>query len=74
MEDLVTDGNGNIPALNINTSDCRVINKVHKNQEKVIWRESTTEMDNHADTHCFGANFLPISFTLEDCNVSPFIS
>ena len=30
-------------------------------------------MDNHADTHCFGANFRPISFTLEECTVSPFI-
>ena len=30
-------------------------------------------MDNHADTHCFGANFRPISFTSEECNVSPFI-
>ena len=30
-------------------------------------------MENHADTHCFGANFRPISFTLEECTVSPLI-
>ena len=36
-------------------------------------RASATEMDNNADTHCFGANFRPISFTLEDSTVSPFI-
>ena len=27
-------------------------------------------MENYADTHCFGANFIPISFTSEDCTVS----
>ena len=31
-----------------------------ENQDKVIWRALATEMDNHADTHFFGANFLPI--------------
>ena len=30
-------------------------------------------MENHADTHCFGANFFPISFTLEEFTVSPFL-
>ena len=49
--------------FNINTSDRQVINKLHKNQDKVIRRSSATEMDNRADTHCFGDNFQPISFT-----------
>lgn len=31
-------------------------------------------MDNHADTTCFGANFTPIYFTGQTCNVSPFSS
>ena len=30
-------------------------------------------MDNHADNHCFGVKFRPISFTLEDFTVSPFL-
>ena len=30
-------------------------------------------MENHADTRCFGANFRPISFTLEECTVSLFL-
>ena len=34
---------------------------------------SATEMDNHADTNFFGANFRPISFTLEECAVYIFL-
>ena len=60
MEDLVPDVNGKRTVLKINTSNLWIINKLHTNQDKVIWRESATEMDKHADTHCFGANFQPI--------------
>ena len=60
--------------FNINTSDCRLIDKLHKNQDKFIWRASYTETENHSDTRCFGSNFRPISFTLEELNVSPFLS
>jgi hypothetical protein len=31
-----------------------------------------SEIDNHADTTCFGSNFTPIHFTGEHCEVSPF--
>jgi hypothetical protein len=31
-----------------------------------------SEIDNHADTTCFGSNFTAISFTGEHCEVSPF--
>ena len=34
---------------------------------------STTEIDNHADTCCFGANFTPLYFTGHVCQVQPFI-
>ena len=61
----------NRPVFNINASDRQVVNKLHKNQDKFIWRASSTEKDNHADTHCFGANFYLTSFTLEECTVSP---
>jgi hypothetical protein len=30
------------------------------------------EIDNHADTCCFGANFTPLYFTGQVCDVSPF--
>ena len=36
-------------------------------------RASANKMDNHVDNHCFGENFQPISFTSEDCTVSPFL-
>ena len=32
-----------------------------------------TEIDNHADTICFGKNFRPIHFTSQVCSVSPFL-
>ena len=60
--------------FNINTGDRQIINKVHKNQDKVILKVLATEMYNHADTHCFGANFKIISLTLEECTVSQFIT
>ena len=31
------------------------------------------EIDNHADTHCFGRNFLPFSWSGLLCSVSPFL-
>jgi hypothetical protein len=31
-----------------------------------------SEIDNHADTTCFGLNFTAISFMGEQCDVSPF--
>ena len=34
---------------------------------------STSEIDNHADTCCFGANFTPIYFTGHACHVQPFM-
>ncbi len=32
------------------------------------------EIDSHADTHCFGSNFIPLYFTQQECTVSPFLS
>jgi len=32
------------------------------------------ELDNHADTPCYGKNFRVISFTSEVCSVSPYLS
>ena len=33
-----------------------------------------TKIDNHADTHCFGNNFRPLSWSDLMCSVSPFLS
>jgi hypothetical protein len=30
------------------------------------------QIDNHTDTCCFGANFTPLYFTGQVCDVSPF--
>ena len=73
MEDLVYDVNAKRNLLNINKSNRQTINKLHKNQYSYIWRVSATEIDNHDDTHFFGANFRPISFTLDECTVSSFL-
>jgi hypothetical protein len=34
--------------------------------------QARSEIDNHADTCCFGANFTPLYFTDQVCDVSPF--
>ena len=65
-----TNGTGKRAVININTRYNWVINIVHMNQEKVIWKPSYTDMDNHAETICFGTNCCPIPFTSEECNVS----
>ena len=59
--------------FNMNTQYRWVINKVQKNQYKFVWEAAATEVDNYDDTHCFGSNFLPISFTSEDWTVYPFL-
>ena len=33
-----------------------------------------TDIDNHADTHCFGKNFRPLNWSDLMCSVSPFLS
>ena len=44
--------------FDMNTRNHQIINKVHKNQDTFIWRESATEMENHADTHFGGGRIL----------------
>jgi hypothetical protein len=34
--------------------------------------KARSEIDNHADTTCFGAKFTAVQFTGEHCEVSPF--
>ena len=53
LEELFPEENLKRAVFNINTGDRQIINKICKNKDKVIWRSSATEMDNHADTHCF---------------------
>ena len=52
LPDLVpdTDETEKIMDFKINTRDHRVINKLHRNQDKVLCKSSSIEMENHADT------------------------
>ena len=56
LADLVPEENLKRAVFNINIGDRRINIKLHKNQDNVTWRESATEMEYHADTHCFGEN------------------
>jgi len=48
--------------------------KRHKARADRFLDPLPSEIDNHADTTCFGKNFRVISFTSEVCNVSPYLS
>ena len=53
----------------------------HITSARQTWLESDnifkdalkTKIDNHADTHCFGNNFRPFSWSDLMCSVSPFL-
>ena len=60
----------------ISTSDRRYVGRVKRSRPDTIdysMDPADTEIDNHADTHCFGKNFKPLHFTSEVCTVSPFL-
>ena len=57
LPDLVSDGNINYTVFNISKSNRRIINKVHTNHNRVIWRAPSNEIENYSDTHCFGKTF-----------------
>ena len=42
-------------------------------EDKLNFNWTPTESDNHADTHCFGANFRPIHWSDLQCTVNPFV-
>ncbi len=60
----------------ISTSHRRIIRQVkrRKNNEDRFCDPLPCEIDNHADTTCFGKNFRVISFTSEVCSLSPYLS
>ena len=43
------------------------------NQGEIYHNACSTEVDSHADTHCFGRNFRPIFWTGHECSVAPFL-
>ena len=57
----------------INSSIRRYVGSVNQGLSTTPDFVSTTEIDNHADTCCFGANFTPLYFTGQVCQVQPFI-
>ncbi len=59
----------------ISTSNRRFIRQVKriKNEQDHFSDPLPCEIDNHADTTCFGKNFRVVSFTSEVCSVSPYL-
>ena len=59
---------------NIQTGERRIISRVkrHRTSNDLHIDPLPTEIDNHADTICFGKNFRPVYFTSQVCSVSPF--
>lgn len=60
---------------NIRSGERRFISRVkrHRANDDMYLEPLPTEIDNHADTICFGRNFRPIYFTSQVCTVSPFL-
>ena len=61
---------GKLFIYKITTSNRRLIKQVKRHFVDPL----PSEIDNHADTTCFGKNFRVISFTSEVCSVSPYLS
>ena len=59
------------------TGSRRQIENVKRNggEDKEIYPNACpTDVDSHADTHCFGRNFRPIHWSGQECSVAPFLS
>ena len=67
---------GKVYIRKILTSNRRFIRQVkrQKDHEDRFCDPLPCEIDNHADTTCFGKNFRVISFTSEVCSVSLYLS
>ena len=67
---------GKVYIYKISTSNRRFIRQVKKLKtgEDRFTDPLPCEIDNHADTTCFGKNFRAIYFTSEICSVSPYLS
>ena len=67
---------GKLYIYKISTSNRRFIRQVKrlKNGADRFIDPLPCEIDNHADTTCFGKNFRAISFTSQVCTVSPYLS
>ena len=60
----------------IKTGERRNIGKVNRKREEdeIYYGPGASEIDSHADTHCFGRNFRPLSWTGQECSVAPFLA
>ena len=43
-------------------------------EDEIYLHPCPTEIDSHADTHCFGRNFRPMHWTGQECSVAPFLA
>ncbi len=62
--------------LRIATGERRHVGNVGRREQSdsIYYQACPTEIDSHADTHCFGRNFRPISWTGHECSVAPFLA
>ena len=61
----------------IKTGSRRNIGKIGRkkeNENDINEHPCQTEIDSHADTHCFERNFRPMHWTGQECSVSPFLA
>ena len=67
---------GTLFIYKITTSNRRLIKQVKRRKagSDRFTDPLPCEIDNHADTTCFGKNFRVIAFTSEVCSVSPYLS
>jgi len=67
---------GKLFIYQITTSNRRLIKEVKRRKKAPdhFIHPLPSEIDNHANTTCFGKNFRVISFTSEMCSVSPYLS
>ena len=69
------DHHGNWVIDKVNTGPRQNINLSASNNFTQKYSEIVpTKFDNHADTHCFGKNFVPFAWTDLVCTVAPFLS
>ena len=52
----------------------RKIGRINEDEDEICKHPCPTEIDSHADTHCFGRNFRPMHWIEKEYSVSPFLA
>ena len=64
----------NGPQVGMDLSQITSARQTWRQSNKIFKDVLNTEIDNHADTHCFGNSSRPLSWSNLMCSVSPFLS